>query len=301
MLDTNNTLSWGINECSSSFQSVSSCETLESYEHNALNTESPQVIVVPFLADNVNEITETVVASNGVHIPMMKECSIRIDPLKMSSEHCDEMNVEKIIELPFSTNCATDCSTKAQPCYLTDDDSCGFEGFAVESTEGTEYELYRNAASLIQKNAASVDRHSSEQILTERILTERHLTERPQPERKQSERPPPERNIKPDMVKRPRQIQKKLAKPQLSDKKVEAISQSRIQNIEINLPTNTENSTVKPVPIPAGVSSTPMENVDIRNKKQDSSSDSSDSDNNVTPKGKKRFLLHSLTCWYYLN
>lgn len=270
---------------------MSSCETLESYEHNALNTESPQVIIVPFLADNVNEVTETVVASNGVHIPMMKECSIRIDPLKMSSEHCDEMNVEKIIELPFSTNCATDCSTKVQPCYLTDDDSYGFEGFGVDSTIGTQYELYKKAVSLMQKKAARVesDRHSSEPRLTERILTERHLTERTQPERKQSERPPPERNIKPDTVKRPRQIQRKVTKPQLSDKKIEPISQSRIQNTEFNLPTSTESSTVKPVSLPERVSSAPVDNEDIRNNKPDSSSDSSDGDNNVTPKGKKRF------------
>lgn len=278
MLDTNNTLSWGINECSSSFQSVSSCETLESYEHTAVNTESPKVIVVPFLTGSVTDtdVTGTVLANNGVHIPLIKECSIRIDQLRMSqSAHSDEGNVVgKVIELPFNTNCIADASTKTSSCYLSDDESA-FEGFEEESTIGTQYELYKKAVSLMMKNVGrheSVsERHMSEPILTERILTERHLTERH----------PPERNIKPDTVKRPRQIQRKIPKLQPSVNQIEPINQSRIENTEINMTTSKQNS--KPAPIPDRISSTPVEHVDVKSNKRVSSSDSSDSASDVTP------------------
>lgn len=262
VLDTGNTLSWGINECSSSFQSVSSCETLESYEHTALNNESPQVIVVPFLAGNVtgNEVTGTVLASNGVHIPVIKECSIRIDQLRMSSAHCDVANIEKVIELPFNTNCSTD----AMPCYLSDDESA-FEGFGEESTTGTQYELYKKAVSLMMKNATHVV-SASERQTSEPILTGRILNQRP----------------KPNTVKRPRQIQRKVSKPQLSDNQTEPINQSRTANVETNMTTTSKpNSTMKPIPIPDRI--TPINNVDVKINKPASSSDSSDSDVAVTP------------------
>lgn len=287
-----NTLSWGINECSSSFQSASSCETLESIEHNALNTESPQVIIVPFLADNAtdNDISGTVLTNNGLHTPMMKDSSVRID----HSSHCDEINVDTIIEIPFSTSCATDCSTVSQTCFLSDDDSSEFEGFGVESTIGTEYELYKKALSSIEENVLRAEnnssRQSSEPILTECILTERHLTERPQPDRHQPDRHPPERIIKTDSVKRPRQIERKISEPQLSENQNASISQSRIENTEINLPTSKQNSTVNPIPIRERILTTPVENDGAKSNKQDSSSDSSDSDVAVTP-GKNFVLL----------
>lgn len=254
---------------------MSSCETLESYEHTVANTESPKVIVVPFLAGNVtdNEVTGTVLANNGVHIPVIKECSIRIDQLRMSSVHCEETNIEKVIELPFNTN----CTPATSPCCLTADDDSVFEGFGEESTIGTQYELYKKAVSLMRKNVERVqsvsERHLSEPILTERILTERHLTDRH----------PPDRNIKPDTVKRPRQVQRKISKQQLSDNQIEPTNQSRIENTEINMTASKQNSPTKPVPIPDRISSTPVESVDVKSNKQVSSSDSSDSVSDVTP------------------
>ncbi len=284
VLDNSNTLSWGINECSSSFQSVSSCETLESYDPNqTVTAESPQVIVVPFLADN--QVSETILDSNGVEIPVIKECSIRIDQLAMASTQGDETNVEKIIELPFSTNCTTTCSTtKTESFYMSDDDSSTFEGFGVESIIGTDYDLYKKAVVDITKRneeraesirnqnsreTISTERHSSDPILTERILTDRHLSER---------RSPPERTVKADTVKRPRKIQRKLSK-QLSDNQIDPNNQSRVENTEGHLPTRKPNNIAKPVvPIIDRFTSTPVQNVDVKTKIQGCSADSSDSD-----------------------
>lgn len=286
VLDTHNTLSWGINECSSSFQSVSSCETLESYEHNALNTEAPQVIVVPFLGDHVtdSEITGTVLTNNGVHIPVIKECSIRIDQLEMSSAHCGSTNVEKIIELPFSTNCSTGYTERTPPFYLSDDDSSVFEGFGVESIVGTQYELYKKAVSLIKKNASCAER-TREHNSTEPIVSEQQ----------QPVRQPPEKSIKPDTVKRPRQIQRKISKPQLSETQNEPINQSRIEHSEIIPTTSKQNNTVEAVPIPDRVSSTPVKTVHMKSNKQDSRIVSSDSDSDVVP-GKIFLHLLSVLC-----
>lgn len=274
VLGTNNTLSWGINECSSSFQSVSSCETLESYEHHALNTESPKVIVVPFLADSAtnNDIAGTVVTNNGVHIPVIKECSIRIDQLKMSSQShfgdpSDEANIEKIIELPFNSNCATDRSYKTQS-YSSDEDSSEFFGFGSESVLGNTYfERYRTQKSIKDNKNKIAERIN-------RIVS----------------------------VKRPRQIHRKIPKAQQpSDNQIEPINQSRIESTEINSPvnklnntnnSNNINNTMKPIPmpipipmlIPDRVSSTPSENLDkVEANRKVASSDSSDSDSDVTP------------------
>ncbi|XP_037024797.1 dentin sialophosphoprotein-like isoform X2 [Bradysia coprophila] len=297
VLDTNNTntLSWGINECSSSFQSVSSCETLESYE--PLSTESPKVIVVPFLADN--QVTGTMIANNGVHIPLIKECSIRIDPLKMTSTHPDECNVEKIIELPFSTDTTSEISTKSPLSLVSDDDddnggdddSSPFLGFEVESTNGSLCELYKKAVHLIKENAARaemersgyssepilIDRDSSESILTERILTERHFMDRQ----------PPERNVKPQTAKRPRQIQRKIVKQRLSDDQFAPQNRSRTEatvNAEVSLSSSPrkENNIMKPVvPTPERVSFLPAQNADEKNNKARSLTDSSGSDSDV--------------------
>ncbi|KAG4072651.1 hypothetical protein HA402_004740 [Bradysia odoriphaga] len=299
VLDTNNTntLSWGINECSSSFQSVSSCETLESYE--PLNTESPKVIVVPFLADN--QVTGTLIANNGVHIPLIKECSIRIDPLKMTSAHSDGCNVEKIIELPFSTDTTSEISPKSPLSLISDDDdnddhhfdddSSPFLGFEEESTNGTLCELYKKAVNLIKENAARaemdgsgyssepilIDQDSRESILTERILTERHFVDRHQPEG----------NIKPQTVNRPRQIQRKIVKKRLSDDQVAPQNRSRTEttvNTEASLSSSPskQNNVMKPVvPTPERVSFLPAQDVDEKNNRARSLIDSSGSDSDV--------------------
>lgn len=287
VLDTSNTntLSWGINECSSSFQSVSSCETLESYE--PVRAESPQVIVVPFLAEN--QVTGTMIANNGVHIPLIKECSIRIDPLKMAAVPSDDRMDERIIELPFSTDTTSDSSTNIPSCMPNDEDSSPFLGFEMESLNGTLCELYKKAVRLIQENAARVandqsryasepiviDRDSSEPILTERILTERHFMDRQSTGR----------STKSETVKRPRQIQRKVAKPQASDDQLVTQNQVRTVpttvNTEVNLSQSPrkQNNVVKPdVPTPERVSFLPVQIADVKPNRV---SDSSDSDSDV--------------------
>lgn len=278
--NTNNTLSWGINECSSSFQSVSSCETLESYE--PVNTESPNVIVVPFLADN--QVTGTMIANNGVHIPLIKECSIRIDPLKMTSGDADGISVERIIELPFSTDTTSEMYTTPSSLVHSDDDS-PFLGFEVESTNSELCELYRKAVRLITENAARAVRdqseHTSEPIaidsseptLTERILTERHFVERQSSERK----------TKPAIVKRPRQIQRKNVKQRLSDDQNRSRTEAVVNAVENESSSQCkQNNVTKPVvPTSDRISFLPAQNVDERNNEACCVSDSSGSDSDV--------------------
>lgn len=267
VLEANNTLSWGINECSSSFQSISSCETLESYEPAdvAVTVESPQVIVVPFLADNAA-------------MPIMKECSIRIDPLKIAPIHGDETIVGKIIELPTSTNFS-------QTVYAASDDDCSvFEGFDVDSTyRNHQLDLYKRTVTLMEKRArvartvepARVPPVVNEPVLNEHIVTERHLIDR---HKKQPTAVPlpPERNNKTETVKRPR---RKVVKQSLPNNQTEATNQSSTEKEEVTVVVSKENHVTKPsvVPIPERVSSPPVESVNIKCDKQDISSDS-DSD-----------------------
>lgn len=229
------------------------------------------------------------VANNGVHIPLLKECSIRIDPLKMTSEQSDGIDVGSVIELPFSTdNAASEVNTKQPSVEHSDDESSPFLGFEVESTNGALCELYRKAVQLIKENAARAvhDRRrktipttwdSSETILTERILTERHFMDRQ----------PPERNIKPESVKRPRQIQRKITKQRLSDDQMATQNQSRTETTaktEVNLSSSPrkENNVMKPVvPTPERVSFLPAENVDDKTLETFTVLDSSESDSDA--------------------
>ncbi|KAJ6646847.1 hypothetical protein Bhyg_02061 [Pseudolycoriella hygida] len=275
VLDTNNSLSWGINDCSSSFQSVSSCETLESYDHNVMSTESPQVIVVP----SDNQITGTVLTNNDVHIPLIKECSIRIDQINTTSDHFDDCNVANVIELPFSTNCSTRYSKNVS--YSSDEDSPAFEGFGEDCFFGSQYELYKRAVTLIRGNAERV-RNDNECHVSDAVPTKKHLTVTGQQD---TQRRLPECKSKTETVRRPRQYTPKILKPQLTESVIEPSHQSRIESTEAaNLPTFQQSSNIVTSPVqPDRISPVPIENVDIVGNNKESRSDTSDSDSDVTP------------------